>query len=330
MTLFEQGKMVDRLYGPIFVMGAAGFVGSHLLKTILAHRNDVYGIVRFDNNWRLAGVPRDNLDQFRSRIVPATVFDCIAYGGYPWETGVEETYFTNVAMKASWIEQWLAKESAPKTYIHAGSSSEYGDACDYPDEDTAGRPNSHYSVSKIAMAALVHYLGHKRGLRCCNLRLYSIYGPMEDPARLVPQLIIQGAKGGYPPLVDSKISRDFVYIDDAVEAFLCAAVNLKPADHGQSFNIGTGRGYTIRDAVGVSRTVFGLGMPTFGEMPKRQWDPERPWVAYTKTAWERLGWSYRTGFEQGFSRTLEWYRALSEADCAAYEAASKQNVCIQT
>lgn len=322
---------IQKLDGPIFVLGAAGFVGSHLLRALLAHRRDVFGIVRFENNWRLAGVPRENLDRLSTRTLPATVFDCIAYGGYPWETDIEETYFSNLVMKASWLERWLAREpETRKTYIHAGSSSEYGDACDYPDEDTAGLPNSHYSVSKIAMSALVHYFGNKRGLRCCNLRLYSIYGPMEDPARLVPQLIIQGSKGQYPPLVDSKISRDFVYIDDAVEAFVCAAANLKPADHGQSFNIGTGRGCTIRDAASIARMVFGLGMPTFGEMSNRAWDPERPWVAYTKTAWERLGWSYRTGFTQGFSRTLEWYRGLSDSGRGAYEGVSKQNVCIQT
>jgi nucleoside-diphosphate-sugar epimerase len=59
-----------------------------------------------------------------------------------------------------------------------------------------------------------------------NLRLYSVYGPWEEPDRLIPRLIEMGKQGKYPPLVNPMTSRDFIYIDDCVHAFICAAINI--------------------------------------------------------------------------------------------------------
>ena len=87
-------------------------------------------------------------------------------------------------------------------------------------------PNSDYAVSKVAAANLLHYYGKKKGLPCANLRLYSVYGPLEDSSRLIPNLVRCGARGKLSPLRPPDISRDFVYVDDVAEAFVDAALNL--------------------------------------------------------------------------------------------------------
>jgi len=127
-----------------------------------------------------------------------------------------------------------------RAYIHAGSSSEYGLNCTYPDEESALQPNSHYAVSKISSAYLINYYGKFLNLPCLNLRLYSIYGPWEEPDRLVPRMIELGRNGTYPPLVSPETTRDFVYVSDCVHAFVSAALKVNADIAGNSYNIGSG------------------------------------------------------------------------------------------
>ena len=84
-----------------------------------------------------------------------------------------------------------------------------------------------------------------------NLRLYSVYGPMEDSSRLIPNIVHFGASGLYPELVDPRVSRDFIYVDDVARAFIDVGFKLTEPDYGESFNLGTGRKTTIGDIVSV-------------------------------------------------------------------------------
>src|SRR5262249_27462587 len=147
-----------------------------------------------------------------------------------------------------------------------------GDRAACPQEESPTAPNSDYSVSKVAAANLLHYYGKRKKLPCANLRLYSVYGPYEDSSRLIPTVIRRGLEGGYPEFVSPEISRDFVYVDDVIEAFVDAALNLEKPGYGESFNIGTGQKTTIGDVAAIARQEFGLpGDPQF-TMPERRWD----------------------------------------------------------
>ena len=83
-------------------------------------------------------------------------------------------------------------------------------------------------------------MGHASGRRFCTLRIYSAFGPWEDARRLVPSLIEHGLRGKLPPLAAPNVARDFVYVDDVVDAFLSAAT-VEGLEPGAIFNIGTGR-----------------------------------------------------------------------------------------
>ena len=272
---------IRQLQGPILVLGASGFIGANLLRTLLEHREDVYGTATQLPAWRLEGLPREhvlvtdllidsNLDAMLEAVKPRTIFDCIAYGAYSFETDRELIYRTNFNL----ISRLLGRLDPRKLscYVHAGSSSEYGDNASGPPEDEVPAPNSHYSVSKVAAASLINYLGKKKGLPCANLRLYSAYGPLEDSSRLIPNIVHFGAAGGYPELVDPRVSRDFIYVDDVVHAFVDVGLKLSEADYGESFNIGTGRKTTIGDIVSVSQKLFDIRQDPVFSMPNREWD----------------------------------------------------------
>ncbi len=321
---------IRQLQGPILVLGASGFIGANLLRMLLAQREDVYGTATRLPAWRLEDLPKkhvlvtdllidSNLDAMLEGIKPRTIFDCIAYGAYSFETDRELIYRTNFNLISRLLGRLDARSLS--CYVHAGSSSEYGDNSSGPREDAVVEPNSHYSVSKVAAASLMHYLGKKKGLPCANLRVYSAYGPLEDSSRLIPNIVHFGAAGGYPELVDPRVSRDFVYVDDVAQAFVDVGLKLQECDYGESFNIGTGRKTTIGDIVAVSQKLFDIRQDPAFSMPNREWDLT-DWYSDISKVQDRFGWTPQVKLEEGLERMATWYRSLP--DKAAYLQSSKR------
>jgi dolichol-phosphate mannosyltransferase len=324
------GSKVLQLQGPILVLGASGFIGANLLRALLQHRADVAGTSSSAAAWRLEGVPMQHVvpgdlligqsvAALLAAVRPRTVFDCLAYGAYSFQTDVSLIYRTNVDFAARLVEE-LQRRGVHR-YVHAGSSSEYGDSAAGPPEDTALYPNSHYAVSKGAAAGLIYYAGKKQHFPGVNLRLYSVYGPYEDASRLVPTAVLRGLNGEYAPFVDPETSRDFLYVDDACEAFVDAALNLREERYGESFNIGSGVQTKIGDFALLCRDLFGLaGEPSFA-MPGRRWDVA-DWFANPAKARAELGWAARTPLRDGMARMAEWCRAIERPE--RYVRSSKQ------
>lgn len=313
-------QKIKHLQGPILVLGGSGFVGANVMHLLLRHRRDVYGTATRLPAWRLEQFPAEhvkvsdllidsNLDDLLQSVQPRTIIDCVAYGAYSFETDSQLIYQTNFNL----VSRLLAKLEHGKLaiYLHAGSSSEYGDNACGPAEDAPPSPNSHYAVSKAAASSLIYYYGKKAGLPCANLRLYSVYGPLEDSSRLVPSLLRRGIEGRYPEFVHPDISRDFIYVDDVAEAFVDTALNLAESDYGESFNIGTGRKTAIAQCAAAAKDLFALTADPEFSMPNRDWDV-KDWYADISKAQARIGWRPRTEFREGLVRTLEWYRSLPD------------------
>jgi nucleoside-diphosphate-sugar epimerase/glycosyltransferase involved in cell wall biosynthesis len=325
-TLAER---VRRLQGPILVLGASGFVGANLIRTILSLRTDVHGTTTRTPAWRLEGLPTENissidllidsnLDALLDAVRPRTIFNCVAYGAYSFETDSQLIYRTNFHFVTRLLPSLEARSIA--CYVHAGSSSEYGDKAAGPREQDPTAPNSDYAVSKVATANLVYYYGKRKHFPCANLRLYSVYGPLEDASRLIPNVIRRGLDAGYPDFVNPAVSRDFVYVDDVTESFVDTALNLSSANYGESFNIGTGRKTTIGDVAATARKLFDIPADPAFTMPERAWDVQ-DWYANVDSARRHLNWEAHTTFEEGLRKTIAWYKALP--DKLRYERSSK-------
>ncbi len=321
---------ISKLQGPILVLGGSGFVGANLFSKLLKERQDVVATATHLPAWRLEGSPgenvravdllvENNLINLLEELRPRTVFNCVAYGAYSFEQDSNLIYQTNFNLTARLLQ--LLEKYKIACYIHSGSSSEYGDNASAPLETTLPSPNSDYAVSKAAAANLINYYGTKRGFPCVNLRLYSVYGPLEDSSRLIPAIIQEGYKGTLPPFVRPEISRDFVYIDDVCEAFIDAALNLVPDDYGASFNIGSGCKTTIGEAAECARELFNITDPPVYTMPDRKWDVAE-WYANADRAKVRLGWCAKTEFRKGLELTANWYRSLENRE--RYHASSKK------
>lgn len=313
---------IRALRAPILVTGASGFVGANLFKMIAAVRPDVYACVRRGKGWRLDDVPDEQIvsvdlnDQAATKnlvdtLGPQTVFDCVAYGAYSFEQDPTLIYQTNYQSIVNLVSQLAAKPFA--AFIHAGSSSEYGTNCAAPVESEPRIPNSHYSVSKVAVADYLYYMGKQFAFPCVSLRLYSVYGPLEDTSRLIPNLLRQALAGNLPPFVAPDTSRDFIHVDDVCAAFIMAAAKMHPGLYGEPFNIGSGLKTTIRELAELAQRVFGVSAePKFGSMDGRSWD-RADWYANPAKAQKLLGWRAQINLEAGLRSTANWVSTLSDS-----------------
>jgi dolichol-phosphate mannosyltransferase len=312
---------VNALEGPIVIFGAGGFIGSNLFRIIAQYRNDVFGVTSKPFiPWRLEDINseyilhcniinKDHVKNLFSKHQFKTVFDLVAYGAYSKQSDIELTYQTNVIGFLRLME--VVTQFSIKAYVHAGSSSEYGLNAAAPSEEDFLLPNSHYAVTKASAAQLIKFYGTIKETPVVNLRYYSIYGPYEEPDRLIPMLIEKGIQGEYPPLVDPEISRDFVFVDDAVYATLLSAVHISNVK-GKSINIASNNKTTIRSIVEIIKDLFGIeGEPSWGQMQNRKWDLKE-WFGNATLAKKTLGWENTTSLKNGLMQTYEWQKNYSK------------------
>ncbi len=298
------------------VTGAYGFVGANLVRRLLRDGHEVHALGRPGSDpWRLHDVSAtvgeaDLLDEgavhaLMDHASPEWLFHLAAHGAYSWQTDVRAALEVNAVGTALLAE--AASQAGVEAFVHAGSSSEYGVRSTPPAETDAPRPNSAYAVGKLAGTAYCRYVAERDGRRMTTLRLYSVYGPYEEPGRLVPTLVAHGLRGALPPLVDPRTARDFVYVDDVTDAFVTAAgTQVTP---GAVFNIGSGRQTTLGEVVDVARDALGIeAEPDWGSYPARAWDTDA-WVSDPRQAERELGWIARTRLAEGLRQTAGWMRA---------------------
>lgn len=321
MTLKDKIQTeVLKLEGPIVIFGAGGFIGANLVRAILDYRKDVFAVTSKPFvPWRLDDInpkhilhcniiKKNQLEDIFKEHRFKTIFDLAAYGAYSKQADVDLIYETNFIGLLNLLE--ISSQFAIKAFVHAGSSSEYGLNAAAPKEDAPLQPNSHYAVTKASAAQMLKFYGTIKEVPVTNLRYYSIYGPYEEPDRLIPQLIDKGMKGTYPPLVQPDISRDFVYVDDAVYATLLSA-NKIDSIQGKSLNIASNKKTTIRDIASAVKEIFSIEKnPEWGEFPDRKWDLKE-WYGDASLAKDLIGWQNETPLTDGLKKNVAWQKNYS-------------------
>ncbi len=301
----------------VIITGATGFVGANLARRLLLDGHEVHLLVRPGYKpWRIAGIrdavrvhevllhDAEGVSKVAGEIRAEWVFHLAAHGAYSWETDWEQMVRTNIQGTMSLVSACL--KTGFETFVNTGSSSEYGFKDHAPAESEALEPNSHYAVTKAAATMFCRQTAQAHRVQIPTLRLYSAFGPFEEPGRLLPTLILHGRQGRLPSLADPNVARDFVYVDDVVDAYL-AAVNHKSAEPGAVYNVGSGTQTSLRELVELARKVMNIAAePVWNTMPNRKWDAS-VWVSDNRKIRAELGWQPRKTLAEGIGRMRDWF-----------------------
>ena len=244
-----------------FVTGATGFVGAVLARKLADLGCDVHLLVRDNaNRWRLRDVENaftfhrgdltdlEGLRKIVSNVRPTVVYHLGVHGAYPFQTDADETILTNVF--GSWNLLKACSDADYKVFVNTGSSSEYGSKPHAMRETDVLEPNSYYAVAKSAQTLVCRHTARADKRPINTFRLFSVYGPYEEPSRLVPTVIRNCLEGRELKMVSPETARDFIYVEDVVDAYL--RIDELSRHCGEVFNIGTGMQSTVRDVVEAS------------------------------------------------------------------------------
>ena len=301
----------------VLVTGAAGFIGSRVARALLAEGCSVLACVRPQGgNERLRGVDGDltllplDLSSFEVKELlglkfkPEWIFHLGAYGVGIGQNDPARMAAVNVRGTRELLE--YAHATGVERFIHCGSCFEYPSG-EMLAEDVSPNPVSEYGVSKAAAGELVQQFCRQKGLPAVTLRPFTVYGPGEDRQRLVSSVIYAVLSGTFLKLTTGKQTRDFIFIDDVVAAFLAAAVARNVT--AETFNAATGIEMSVKALVLKIIDLMGSKLaPEFGALPHRPSEYWRLSGSPAKAA-AQLHWRPATSLEDGLRATIAWISA---------------------
>ncbi|MCC7527427.1 MAG: NAD-dependent epimerase/dehydratase family protein [Candidatus Melainabacteria bacterium] len=310
----------------VLVTGATGFIGANVARRLVSDGHYVHLLVRKKTNqlpWRITEIndrvkldfytpsEPDSIDRIFAEVKPKWVFHLAAHGAYSWQKDKVQILESNYILTSRLLE--AAVEHGSESLINTGTSSEYGQKDHAPKEDEPLNPVSYYAATKAGATHLCRYIAGAHNINMPTLRLYSCFGPYEQPNRLITNLVACGLEGRWPALVNQDCAHDFVYVEDVVDAYILAAKRQlsQNCDPGAIYNVGTGVQTTLKEVVRIAAPLMNIeAKPTFGSMPNRSWDAE-VWVCDHARITRELGWRPQHNFETGLKKMVDWYRQSS-------------------
>lgn len=306
----------------VFITGAGGFVGANLTRKLCSLGLDVHIIVKPESNlWRLEDIKKkinihrgDLLNKKRLsillvRINPNIIYHLATHGAYSFQNDTKKIIDVNIIGTINLLD--AAKKINYDSLVLTGTSSEYGFKKHLMRETDILEPTSFYAASKASSTLLAQVFAREYKKPINIVRPFSVYGPYEEQSRFIPTITRALFEEKEISLTGGKQRRDFIYIDDVINAYLLflSQKNLQ----GEVFNLGTGKQYTNDEVV---ETLFrAIGKKTSikkGAFPKKTWDTSF-WVADISKSKKILKWQPKVTLEEGLKKTYKWWVSQKQA-----------------
>jgi len=342
MTAYEsiKGHLSQQRYRWC-VTGVAGFIGSNLLETLLQLGQDVVGLDNF-----ATGFPR-NLDHVRRAVCEGAWHrfkfvegdirrpeDCAAacagadfvlhqaaLGSVP--RSIADPKATHEANVDGFLNMLIAARDAKvKRFVYASSSSVYGDHPDLPKvEDRVGQPLSPYAATKCMNEMYAAVFARSYGMETMGLRYFNVFGPRQDPhgayAAVIPRWIAAMIENKPIDIFgDGQTSRDFCYVDNAVQVNILAATTSREAAVNQVYNVAVGDRTTLLELFALQRALLADRFPHVAKQTPihsdfRAGDVRHSQADISKAA-SLLGYVPTHNVAEGMRQALAWYVANLE------------------
>lgn len=308
------------------VTGVAGFIGSTLAERLVRDGVDVVGLDCFTDYYSRADKER-NLERLqaegRFRFIESTiqaapladlladrshVFHLAAQVGVRKSWGRDFRVYTENNIEATLVLLEACVGRPIERLVYSSSSSVYGDDVPLPmREDALPQPLSPYGVTKLAAEQLCLLYWHNFKVPTASLRYFTVYGPRQRPDMGFHKFLRAVHRGEAIPLYgDGEQTRDFTYVDDAVEANVQAATRGLP---GGVYNIGGGSRVTVNEVLRMIGRVTGRE-PVIDRQPPQKGDM-RHTFADTARAKAELGFTPTVGLEEGLTAEHRWLLSIS-------------------
>ena len=293
------------------VTGAAGFIGSQLLRALVELEHDAVGWDAFTDYYDPAlkeenarGLPVQRVDLAEDALDLAGVDGVFHLSGQPGVRsfgGVFPVYVRQNVLATQRLFE--AAVAAGTRTVFASSSSVYGDAASYPtSEDTTPRPISPYGITKLACEHLAYSYGRELGLEAVVLRYFNAFGPKQRPDMAFARMVSCLAAGrAFEVYGDGTQSRSFTYVDDVVVGTIIA---MEKAPAGAVYNVGGGVEVSLLQAIETLGEIAGRRLEIV-RSPRVEGDVART-SADTSRILEEIGWEATTSFEEGLEAQWRW------------------------
>jgi len=297
----------------ILIAGGTGFIGYHVIKKALQKGFKVISLSKnrpkkknFLKKVRYLKADVKNFKNLKKKL--DIKFDyLINLSGYVDHLNKKKTYESHyIGCKNLAI---ICLKKSIKNFIQIGSSMEYGKKKSPQKENMKCSPLSVYGKSKLLASKFLLKLYKKNKFPVTILRLYQIYGPNQDQNRFIPIIINSCKKKINFPCSNGKQYRDFLYIDDLVDAiFACFK---KTSAIGKIINIGNGKPIKIKKIINKIVKLYKSGKPCFGKIKIRK---EEMQVTYPniENSKKLLKWKPKISFTKGLNNTIRYYNAINK------------------
>ncbi len=320
------------------VTGVSGFIGSNILETLLKLDQEVVGLDNFstsngknldevkslvtETQWnRFAFIKGDicDLDACRKACEGVDyVSHQAALGSVP--RSIEDPILTNSSNVTGFLNMLVAaKDGGVARFVYAASSSTYGDHPGLPKvEDQIGKPLSPYAVTKYVNELYADVFARTYGFHATGLRYFNVFGPRQDPegayAAVIPKWF-SGMLHNEPIHIngDGETSRDFCYVDNAVQANILAACSENNEAVGQVYNVAFAEQTTLNELYDLIREQLAEKVPGLDVPPPVYRDfrfgDVRFSLADIGKAARLLGYAPRYSLKSGLEKAADWYIA---------------------
>ena len=303
------------------VTGGAGFIGSNIVRRLLANGQNVRVLDDFSTGRRqnLAGIENDvelMEGDIRDRVLLKKALKGAPYvlhlAAIPSVVrSVEDPLTTNSVNVCGTLKILIeAREAGVERVVFSSSSSIYGDTPILPkQEDMNPMPRSPYALSKLTGEYYCSLFHDLHGLKTFSLRYFNVFGPRQNPksqyAAVVP-CFIDSLKQNRSPVIygDGKQTRDFTFVEDVVTANLCCCA-APEASAGSVCNIGCGDRIAIHELASRLAVIMGKNIQAVYDAPQK--GDVRDSQADISRAKQLIQWTPKTNLDAGLRKTVEWF-----------------------
>lgn len=297
----------------ILITGGAGFIGASLIRKLIKLNYNVNLVLKESSDlWRVKDIlskikiyhtdllNKKKLIEIVKKINPNFIIHLATYTNYGNQTDAEKMLEVNI--KGTMNLLLASKNIDYKLFINTGSSSEYGNKNQPMNEKDCLEPISFYAVTKASASLLCQAFAREYRKPIVTLRPFSVFGPYEEAKRFIPTAIRAITKNESIKLTEGAQRRDFIYIEDVVDAYIKAMSKGKKLS-GKILNIGTGKEYANDEVVEKLFKIAGKKVKIKkGAFPKKLWDTSH-WVADITMSKKFLDWKPKFTLEQGLKKT---------------------------